>query len=532
MTPEEIAARMDGQIEEVGPGAPRRFCRRRSCTTTPRSCSGCRTARSPAPGSPARSREARHLHPPRHARARARRLEPGGPGLGRSGALGAEPGDLRRPRERRRRAVPHRPARRGVRRSARSLPPLEPRPTASRRPGRTLGLPLGSFVRAPAVVRDDGAWMLPLFLCKELPGARWTGSHDIAAVAVSTDRGATWSLVEVPESTGCVHMTIVPLAARAWPPSSAGARPTSSTGPRARTAVAAGRRPSRPTCRTTTRRSPRSACATGGSRCSATRSPRRSLRAPRLALRRARRGGRRPRDPTGGVAAIWGVPRAPLTLCLSEDGGRTFPLRRVVEDGPGTCLSNNALDGHNQELSYPAMVEGRTAAFTSPTPSTGARSSTSGSRPNGSTVGNRSADAKLPFQAPAERAAFVRRCEFDAAVRARADDANGARLRQRAAHRSDFGVMSARNRLSVLQDAYLVLGQGAEGGLKGAPITPWGSLTLLDGENHAPSPSIVGERQAISDCASPIRSQILEGSRLLRQVRWPPCALLQHAPVA
>ena len=51
------------------------------------------------------------------------------------------------------------------------------------------------------------------------------------------------------------------------------------------------------------------------------------------------------------------MPRAPLTLCLSRDGGRTFPLRRVVEDGPGTCLSNNALDGKNQELSYPAMVE-------------------------------------------------------------------------------------------------------------------------------------------------------------------------------
>ena len=63
-------------------------------------------------------------------------------------------------------------------------------------------------------------------------------------------------------------------------------------------------------------------------------------------------------DPTGGVAAIWGVPRAPLTLCLSEDGGRSFPLRRMVEDGPGTCLSNNALDGKNEELSYPAMVEG------------------------------------------------------------------------------------------------------------------------------------------------------------------------------
>ena len=35
----------------------------------------------------------------------------------------------------------------------------------------------------------------------------------------------------------------------------------------------------------------------------------------------------------------------------------------MVEDGPGTCLSNNALDGKNQELSYPAMVEGPDGAL-------------------------------------------------------------------------------------------------------------------------------------------------------------------------
>ena len=52
------------------------------------------------------------------------------------------------------------------------------------------------------------------------------------------------------------------------------------------------------------------------------------------------------------------MPRAPLSLCLSEDEGRSFPVRRVVDDGPGTCLSNDPLDGRNKELSYPAMVQG------------------------------------------------------------------------------------------------------------------------------------------------------------------------------
>ena len=58
-----------------------------------------------------------------------------------------------------------------------------------------------------------------------------------------------------------------------------------------------------------------------------------------------------------------GIPRAPLSLCLSEDGGRSFPLRRIVEDGAGTCLSNDPLDGRNQELSYPAIVEGPDASL-------------------------------------------------------------------------------------------------------------------------------------------------------------------------
>jgi predicted neuraminidase len=236
--------------------------------------------------------------------------------------------------------------------------PLERMPSGMRSgTARTLGLPRGSFVRAPLVVRDDGAWMLPLFLCKVEPGARWTGSHDTAAVAVSTDRGESWSLVDVPGSMGCVHMTIVPLdggrmaaffrrrqadyvyrtestdGGRIW------SRPQPTDVPNNNSSIAAIRL-----------RDGRVALL-----CNPVSAAQSSERRASLYDELGEKDGRP--DPAGGIEAIWGVPRAPISLCLSEDGGRSFPLRRVVEDGPGTCLSNNPLDGRNQELSYPAMVE-------------------------------------------------------------------------------------------------------------------------------------------------------------------------------
>lgn len=224
-------------------------------------------------------------------------------------------------------------------------------------PARELGLPRGSFVRAPIAVRDDGAWMMPLFRCVGLPGRRWTGSHDTSALAVSRDRGESWQLTEIPGSVGSVHMTLVPLGggrlAAFYRRRQADLvhRSDSADGGRSWSAPQPTDVPNNNSSIAAIRLSDgRIALLCNPSSAATSPDRRRSL------YDELGEGDARP-DAEGGCSPIWGVPRAPLALCVSEDGGRSFPLRRIVEDGPGTCLTNNSLDGRNSELSYPALLE-------------------------------------------------------------------------------------------------------------------------------------------------------------------------------
>lgn len=59
-----------------------------------------------------------------------------------------------------------------------------------------------------------------------------------------------------------------------------------------------------------------------------------------------------------GGGAVWGVPRAPLSLSISTDGGLTFAGRRDLDTGDGYCLTNNSKDALNREYSYPCIIEG------------------------------------------------------------------------------------------------------------------------------------------------------------------------------
>lgn len=52
-----------------------------------------------------------------------------------------------------------------------------------------------------------------------------------------------------------------------------------------------------------------------------------------------------------------GVPRAPLSLALSCDGGLIWPLRSDLVTGDGHCLTNNSRDGLDRALSNPSMAQ-------------------------------------------------------------------------------------------------------------------------------------------------------------------------------
>lgn len=226
--------------------------------------------------------------------------------------------------------------------------------------GRYLDLPRGCFVRAPLMVRGDGAWLLPIFRCIQRPGQKWNGSHDRAAVGISEDGGKTWRLEDVAQSTGCVHMSPVSIGdeklaavfrrrqadfvyrtesvdgGRTW------SQPQPTDVPNNNSSIAAIRL-----------HDGRIAMI-----CNPINADMSSDRRASLYDELGEDDDRPDADPDGGCVPIWGVPRAPVNVCISSDGAKSFPQRIIIEEGPGTCLSNNSIDGHNKEMSYPWLLEG------------------------------------------------------------------------------------------------------------------------------------------------------------------------------
>ncbi|RCW41067.1 putative neuraminidase [Halopolyspora algeriensis] len=217
----------------------------------------------------------------------------------------------------------------------------------------------GVFVRQPVVVLESGRWLLPVFHCVRPTAGRWRGDHDTSAVLVSDDQGATWHHHDVPHSTGCVHMNVVPLtdgtvlALFRRRQADAIYESRSSDGVHWSAPAPTELPNNNSSIQATALHDGRLALVFNASSAEDATARRASLydeidgdsiTEPSAS-----------EEPAG--AAFWGAPRAPMTLALSSDNGHTWPVRRDLEVGDGYCLTNNSRDGLNRELSYPSITQ-------------------------------------------------------------------------------------------------------------------------------------------------------------------------------
>ena len=220
----------------------------------------------------------------------------------------------------------------------------------------------GTFIRQPIVVLPDGAWLLPVFYCRTRPGEKWVGDHDVSAVKISRDNGRSWRDVAVPESTGCVHMNItllkdgslLALFRSRWADNIYASRSVDNgeswSAPQ-------------PTELPNNNSSIQVTTLTNGDLVlvfNAMSAEGASERRLSLYDEIEDEEGDTAVAPVthAGKTAFWGAPRAPMTLAISADGGRSWPWQRNLDEGDGYCMTNNSQQKLNREFSYPSIKQG------------------------------------------------------------------------------------------------------------------------------------------------------------------------------
>ncbi|MFJ6376036.1 exo-alpha-sialidase [Pseudarthrobacter oxydans] len=235
----------------------------------------------------------------------------------------------------------------------------------------------GVFVRQLPVVLPSGRLIVPIFRCITTPGEKWVGNSDDSAVMISDDAGATWTEHVLPGSLGCVHMNIQPVAdgsllalfrsrwadsiyeSRSTDDGSTWSEPVPTELPNNNSSI-----------QFTALADGRLALVYNHSQAGEGTERRLSLYdeidddglADEQGQVAEPDAAAFPED-DGVKRAFWGTPRSPMTLAISEDSGRSWPIRRNLDVGDGYCLSNNSRDGLNREYSYPSIHQGPDGAL-------------------------------------------------------------------------------------------------------------------------------------------------------------------------
>ena len=161
----------------------------------------------------------------------------------------------------------------------------------------------GTFIRQPISVMPDGSWLLPVFYCRTEPGEKWVGNNDV--------QGESWSApapTTLPNNNSSIQATTLDngeLVLVFNNMSAAGA----------------------------------------------------TERRASLYDEIADDDGRKEPETTG-KSAFWGAPRAPMTVAISPDGGKSWPWLRNLDEGDGYCMTNNSEQKLNREFSYPSIKQG------------------------------------------------------------------------------------------------------------------------------------------------------------------------------
>lgn len=200
----------------------------------------------------------------------------------------------------------------------------------------------GTFIRQPITVLDNGNWLLPVFYCRTQPGEKWVGNDDISAVKISADgghsarcRGAAKSRLCSYEYHNVARRYVGCSLSRRWADNiyishsvdngESWSVPQATELPNNNSSI-----------QVTTLASGELALVYNAMSAAGAVERRASL------YDEIDDGDDSRKEPTAvGRSAFWGAPRAPMTVAISADGGKSWPWRRNLDEGDG-CMTNNS----------------------------------------------------------------------------------------------------------------------------------------------------------------------------------------------